>query len=199
LRGVFHCAGILDDGIIQQQSAERFKGVMAPKVRGAWNLNAATRELQLDDFLLFSSAAAILGSPGQAGYTAANACLDALSRQRVAQGLPAMSIGWGPWADAGMAAESLGTTHAELVRPMTPALAIDCMERVLDGQQGHIAVVDVAFDMWSQVTGNRSAFLSEVLPVRTSAAPTVAFLARAELDALPDGERARSEEHTSEL
>jgi pimeloyl-ACP methyl ester carboxylesterase/aryl carrier-like protein len=104
LRGVVHCAGILDDGAITGQTRERFARVFAPKAQGAWNLHLLTRRMPLDFFVLYSSVTSIFGSPGQANYAAANAYLDALAHVRRREGLPAISINWGPWADVGMAA-----------------------------------------------------------------------------------------------
>jgi myxalamid-type polyketide synthase MxaB len=104
LRGVVHAAGVLDDGVVDRQTAERFSRVLAPKVYGAWNLHHQTRELPLDFFVLFSSMASVLGSPGQSSYAVANAFLDALAHHRRARGLPGLSINWGPWSEAGMAA-----------------------------------------------------------------------------------------------
>ena len=105
LRGIVHAAGVLDDGVVEKQNAERFARVMAPKVRGAWNLHTQTQGLPLDFFVCFSSVASLLGSPGQSNYAAANAFLDALAHHRRARGLPGLSINWGPWAEAGMAAK----------------------------------------------------------------------------------------------
>jgi acyl transferase domain-containing protein/NAD(P)-dependent dehydrogenase (short-subunit alcohol dehydrogenase family)/acyl carrier protein len=104
LGGVIHAAGILEDSPIEHLDWSRFRAALSPKVDGAWNLHAATAGDPLDAFLLFSSAASVLGSSGQGNYAAANAFLDALAHYRAGLGLPAISINWGIWADAGMAA-----------------------------------------------------------------------------------------------
>jgi acyl transferase domain-containing protein/NADPH:quinone reductase-like Zn-dependent oxidoreductase/acyl carrier protein len=104
LRGVIHSAGLLDDGILMQQSWERFAFVMGPKMDGAWHLHALTRDLHLDFFVLFSSVASLLGSKGQANHSAANAFLDSLAAYRRARGLPGLSINWGAWSGIGAAA-----------------------------------------------------------------------------------------------
>ncbi|MBX9700861.1 MAG: SDR family NAD(P)-dependent oxidoreductase, partial [Acetobacteraceae bacterium] len=106
LRGVFHCAGLLDDGVLSQLDWSRMQRVLAPKVAGAWNLHAATRGQPLDHFVLFSSVLGLTGSAGQANYAAANTALDALAAARRAAGLPALTLNWGPWADAGLATEA---------------------------------------------------------------------------------------------
>ncbi|NER24034.1 MAG: SDR family NAD(P)-dependent oxidoreductase, partial [Symploca sp. SIO1C2] len=103
LRGVIHGAGVLDDGVLQQMSWERFTRVMAPKVEGAWHLHTLTEHLEIDFFVCFSSMASLLGSPGQGNYAAANGFMDALAHHRRAKGLAGLSINWGPWAEAGMA------------------------------------------------------------------------------------------------
>jgi myxalamid-type polyketide synthase MxaB len=104
LRGIVHTAGVLDDGVLEKQTAERFARVLAPKVHGAWHLHTLSRDLPLDFFVCFSSMASVLGSAGQANYAAANAFLDALAHHRRALRLPALAINWGPWAEVGMAA-----------------------------------------------------------------------------------------------
>jgi acyl transferase domain-containing protein/acyl carrier protein len=104
LRGVVHAAGVLDDALVDRLTEERFRTVMRGKVEGARLLDRLTAGLELDFFVLFSSVAAVLGSPGQGNYAAANAMLDALAADRVARGLPGVSIAWGPWAEIGLAA-----------------------------------------------------------------------------------------------
>jgi NADPH:quinone reductase-like Zn-dependent oxidoreductase len=95
LRGVFHAAGVLDDGLLAQQSWERFERVLGPKVNGAWNLHVLTQDKPLDLFVLFSAGAALIGPLGQGSYAAANAFLDGLAYLRASLGLPAISINWG--------------------------------------------------------------------------------------------------------
>jgi myxalamid-type polyketide synthase MxaB len=118
LRGIVHAAGVLDDGVFEKQTAERFARVMAPKVHGAWHLHRRTQELPLDFFVCFSSIASLLGSAGQSNYAAANAFLDALAHYRRSRGLPGLSINWGPWAEVGMAANlSLAGSGVDKIAP----------------------------------------------------------------------------------
>ncbi|MCW5313076.1 SDR family NAD(P)-dependent oxidoreductase [Nostoc sp. KVJ3] len=99
LRGVIHAAGVLDDGILQQQSWESFVKVMTPKVQGAWLLHELTQDMSLDWFVCFSSMVAWMGAAGQGNYAAANVFLDALTQYRQALGLPGLSVQWGPWSE----------------------------------------------------------------------------------------------------
>jgi len=109
LRGVVHAAGVLDDGVISQQTPERIARVFAPKVRGAWHLHDLTRDLDLDLFVIYSSAASLLGSPGQCNYAAANAFCDGLAWRRRAAGLPALSINWAAWSGGGLASATMSS------------------------------------------------------------------------------------------
>ena len=101
LTAVVHTAGVLADAVIPALTEQHIDQVLRPKVDGALNLHELTRDLDLSAFVMFSSAAGIFGGPGQSGYAAANAMLDALAEQRHASGLPALSLAWGPWEQSG--------------------------------------------------------------------------------------------------
>ncbi|WP_426752693.1 SDR family NAD(P)-dependent oxidoreductase [Myxococcus sp. Y35] len=103
LGGIFHSAGVLADSSLLQWTPRDFETVMGPKVEGAWNLHVLATDATLEQFVLFSSTASLIGSQGQASYAAANAFLDALAHLRRARGLPALSLNWGSWGEVGMA------------------------------------------------------------------------------------------------
>ena len=143
LRGIFHAAGVLDDCVLMHVTERRFRTVLAPKVDGAWLLHTLTRDVDLDQFVLFSSTASLLGSPGQATYAAANAFMDALAHFRRPAGQTAISINWGAWAEVGMAA----TRRDALVRWMgflTPAEGLAALASLMDGEvtQRGVARID---------------------------------------------------------
>ena len=102
LRGIWHLAGTVDDGVLSSQSLSRFLSVAEAKVSGAWNLHCATRKLDLDFFVLFSSVSSVFGLAGQANFAAANAFMDALAHYRRTQGLTSLSINWSAWSEVGM-------------------------------------------------------------------------------------------------
>ena len=157
LRGVIHAAGVLEDGLLFDMSLEQLERPMAPKVQGAWNLHAATRDAPLDFFVLFSSVASVLGSPGQANYAAGNAFLDALAAWRRSQGLPALSVNWGPWAESGMAAEA---GRAEQIQSrgmdlLPPPRALELLGTLLRNAPGNVTVMDAQWSAMLRRMGGR--------------------------------------------
>ncbi|MFG6100258.1 SDR family NAD(P)-dependent oxidoreductase [Leptothoe sp. ISB3NOV94-8A] len=148
LRGIIHGAGVLDDGVLQQLTWERFTAVMAPKVQGAWNLHQLTQAIDLDYFVCFSSVAALLGSPGQGNYAAANAFMDALVHHRRGMGLPGLSINWSGWKQSGMVATS---THTAGIDTLSPEQGLQALADLLSDAdaRGQTAVMLVD---WPQLT-----------------------------------------------
>ncbi|WP_316976891.1 type I polyketide synthase [Shumkonia mesophila] len=152
--GVVHAAGLLEDGMIADLDPGKFARVMAPKVKGAWNLHQATRSLNLDFFVLFSSVAAIIGNLGQANYAAANAFMDGLAAYRRKRGLAATSINWGPWAETGMAADQeIDRFSAQGIRALAPAQGLRVLRHVLRENLLQPTVADIDWPAYAQAHG----------------------------------------------
>ncbi|MDF5757172.1 type I polyketide synthase [Spongiactinospora sp. TRM90649] len=121
--GVFHTAGVLDDGVVEALTPRRVAGVFGPKADAALALHELAAEHDPDVFAMFSSVSATLGSPGQGNYAAANAYLDALARHRAARGQAALALAWGPWDVGGGMLGALGDDDRErIARSGFPAL-----------------------------------------------------------------------------
>jgi malonyl CoA-acyl carrier protein transacylase len=168
LRGIVHAAGVLDDGILLQQDWDRFVQVMNPKVKGAWNLHQLTQNLPLDFFVLFSSASSLLGSPGQGNYAAANAFMDALAHYRHSLGLPGLSINWGPWGNAGMAASLSDRDQARLktqgVSIIAPEQGLQLLKQLLGQTLAQIGVLPFEWSAFMQLSPNKQLpLLSELI------------------------------------
>jgi len=151
LRGILHAAGLLDDGLVTELSSERFQAVMAPKIKGAWNLHALTLDQPLDFFVLYSSAASLLGSPGQANYAAANSFLDSLAHHRRGRGLCGTSINWGPFVQVGMLAErtSVGDRFsAQGITPFTVAEGSAIWPRLLLAAPTQVGALRLSPSKW---------------------------------------------------
>ena len=101
LKGVIHSAMSLDDQLFASLDPARIEAVMKPKIAGAGLVDQATRKIDLDYFIMYSSVTTLFGNPGQAPYVAANAYLESLAASRREVDLPALTIGWGPISDIG--------------------------------------------------------------------------------------------------
>ncbi|RQH10614.1 MgcI [Okeania hirsuta] len=151
LKGIIHAAGVLDDGVLQKMTWEKFTKVMAPKVSGTWYLHKLTQDLPLDFFVCFSSMASMLGNFGQGNYAAANGFMDAIAHYRRGQGLPGLSINWGAWATAGMAArlakEHQNRMQSSGVMAIEAEPGMQALGSLLSGYQSQVGVFPVN---WSE-------------------------------------------------
>ncbi|MER6270823.1 SDR family NAD(P)-dependent oxidoreductase [Streptomyces sp900105755] len=195
LRGVVHCAGVLDDGVVAELTPERLARVLSPKVDGAAHLHRLTADAQLDLFLLVSSAAGVVGNAGQANYAAANAFLDQLAHHRRASGLPAVSVSFGAWAGEGLAAE-----HADLERmarlghrALTPEQGRDLVELALRRDAPHLVACVLDLPRLRETTagagGGAAALWRSLLPAPRTGQDGADGLAD-RISWLPEAERA---------
>jgi hypothetical protein len=154
LRGVVHSAGAVRDAVLLNQDWKDAAEIFDGKVGGAWLLHELTRDIPLDFFILYSAAGVVLGAPGQGLYSAANAELDSLAKFRKRLGLPALSVAWGPWAGAGMAAELAArgrdVWETRGLRKIEPAYGFDTLERLLADKAAYAAVMPID---WSRFLG----------------------------------------------
>lgn len=149
LRGIFHTAGVLDDATLSQLTPAHVARVLAAKVAGSWHLHTGSVHLPLDYFLLFSSAAGLLGATGQGNYAAANAYLDALAHYRQAQQLPALSINWGLWKDSPMATPEICQRLAtQGVQTLTFAQGLKQLEELLLTSATQVAVLPLNWPLY---------------------------------------------------
>jgi polyketide synthase 12/myxalamid-type polyketide synthase MxaB len=183
LRGVIQSAGVLDDGVLLQQSWERFAAVMAPKIDGSWNLHRATQDMPLDFFVMFSSVASLLGSAGQGNHAGANAFLDAFAFHRRARGLAALSVNWGAWSDIGAAARRriAGRIATRGLGEIAPAAGLAAFDRVLTWPAAQVAVVPMDWQLYGRQFPGAQAppFLADVMQQAMERAPRVSSQAPA--------------------
>lgn len=146
LGGIVHAAGVLDDAMLADMRPEQMRRVLAPKIAGGWHLHELSAELNLEFFVLFASAAGVLGSPGQANHAAANAFLDGLARYRRGLGLPGLSLAWGAWAEVGAARRYLRDGQVgglAGIGALTTAQGLEALARLWNADAADIAVLPI--------------------------------------------------------
>ena len=154
VRGVLHAAAVVEDATLTNVTGELIDRCWAPKVHGAWNMHRATAGQPLDWFCSFSSAAALVGSPGQGAYAAANSWLDAFAHWRRAQGLPSTAIAWGAWAEVGRAtALAEGTGVA-----ITPDQGFAAFRTLLSYDRPYSGYAPIMGTPWLTAFAQRSRF-----------------------------------------
>ncbi|MGN9789387.1 type I polyketide synthase [Nonomuraea sp. ZG12] len=177
LTGVMHTAGVVDNGVVDRLDPARLASVLAAKATAATLLDELTAGLDMDAFVLFSSAAATFGAGGQGNYAAANAFLDALAQNRQARGLPALSVAWGPWAGGGVAQAS-EATRQRLSRNrwevlMDPRLAVQALADALGGPDSVLTIMDIDWNVIESSGGEhemqRAPFLRDLPEVQRMA------------------------------
>jgi acyl transferase domain-containing protein/acyl carrier protein len=189
LSGIIHSAGVLNDGVIANLDPKQLAEVLKPKVSGLWNLHQSSRTLDLDCFIAYSSVAALLGAPGQGNYAAANGFMDALMHWRREQGLPGLSINWGPWAGAGMAGLQKDNDLAVSgITKLTAEQSFAFLDQVLSQPEDQIPAQLGLFNVdWRQFKFNRSSLTKALQPQKQSEQP----LLLEQLSALPLAQRRR--------
>ncbi|NEQ65235.1 MAG: SDR family NAD(P)-dependent oxidoreductase [Symploca sp. SIO2D2] len=152
LAGVIHAAGMLSDGVLQNQSWSSFEQVMTPKVKGGWHLHQLSQNQPLDFFVLFSSIASLLGSSGQGNHSAANAFLDSLAHYRRARGLPGLSIHWGAVSQVGEAAERGADirVYKQGMGAISPTQVLESLELLMSGSDVEVGVVPIEWSQWQE-------------------------------------------------
>jgi polyketide synthase 5 len=179
LRGVLHAAAVVEDATLVNITDGLLDRDWRPKVYGAWNLHEATVDGPLDWFCSFSSAASLIGSPGQGAYAAANSWLDAFSHWRKSQGLPASSIAWGAWGEVGRATALAADTNTAIA-PDEGAYAFESMLRHDRAYAGYAPLIGTP---WLTTFAQRSKF-AEMFKSSAQGAKGSSKL-RAELSELP--------------
>ena len=183
IRGVLHAAAVVEDAILANITDDLLERDWAPKVHGAWNLHRATITQPLDWFCSFSSAAALLGSPGQGAYAAANSWLDGFTHWRRAQGLPATAIAWAAWDEIGAGAHLAADGETTMISPAEGAQAF---EAVLRHNRAHTGYAPVIGTPWLTNLAQRSPFAEAFQS--NAGRPTDTSSFRAELHTAPRDE-----------
>jgi acyl transferase domain-containing protein/dienelactone hydrolase/acyl carrier protein len=189
LRGVVHAAGMVEPTPLRAMTPQDFDRVARAKIAGAWLLHGHTAGIHLDFFVLFSSVAAVLGARDYGHYSAGNAFMDALARHRARQGLPALTVNWGPWNSLGLGnAETRQAMALSGMLPLGPQSARQAFLDVLPRVSGQMMIAQVDWSLFAPIhqarTGGR--FLCEVAPAGATDAEVAAPSAASAAVALGD-------------
>ncbi|MEO8209648.1 MAG: beta-ketoacyl reductase, partial [bacterium] len=166
LKGIIHSVGVLDDGVLMNQTKEKFDKVLAPKILGAWYLHELTKKTNIDFFVMYSSVASILGSAGQSNHSAANAFLDSLAHHRRNKNLPGLSINWGVWSEIGSAAAKGADKQEKIagINNIEPNRGIRALEKAMKLDAAQIGIVPIDWLKYSEV--HKHPFISKLIPAQ---------------------------------
>ncbi|MBD2136212.1 SDR family NAD(P)-dependent oxidoreductase [Anabaena sp. FACHB-1237] len=200
LKGVIHSVGVLADGILRQQKWANFETVMYPKVQGSWHLHKLTQNQPLDFFVLFSSVASLLGSPGQSNHSSANAFLDGLAHYRRQMGLPGLSINLSAVSQIGSAAEIKADVSVQKkgVDSINPQQVLDAMELLMSNSSVQTGVVPIE---WSTalLQYNNSPFLADWQQEKQEISTSKSEFLQELLAAIPSERKSMLESHVSAI
>jgi NADPH:quinone reductase-like Zn-dependent oxidoreductase/NAD(P)-dependent dehydrogenase (short-subunit alcohol dehydrogenase family)/acyl carrier protein len=184
LRGVLHAAAVVEDATIPSITRDLLDRDWAPKANGTWHLHEATAGEDLDWFCCFSSAAALLGSPGQGAYAAANSWLDGFAAWRQESGLPVTTIAWGAWDEIGRGA---GLAEAGDTTMISPAEGVHAFDTLLRHTRAYTGYLPLARAPWLSALAGRSPFAAAFRDERGDHTPSSQL--RLEFEALPAPDR----------
>src|SRR6185437_11729638 len=159
LQAVFHAAGVLHDSVLSKTSWSSYCDTTAPKILGAWNLVRLTQQDPVRLMVFFSSAASVLGSPGQGSYAAGNSFLDALAHHTSSRGMATLSVNWGAWASSGMAArlsaEQTARWTRQGIKPMAPTAALAALQSAIEAGRPQVTVMEMDWEQFLSATPAR--------------------------------------------
>ena len=170
LKGIVHAAGTLRDGAIKNQDWETWKSVFDAKVIGTMNLHECSSKLNLDFFTCYSSIASVFGSSGQTNYATANGFMDAITQQRISEGLPSTVINWGPWSEIGMAHKNnvLRTMEKQGIRSISPSFGRKIIGNYAFLTSGQYIVIDANWNRVSERVPNSYDLIKELITTKES-------------------------------
>jgi NADPH:quinone reductase-like Zn-dependent oxidoreductase/SAM-dependent methyltransferase/acyl carrier protein len=160
LRGIIHCAAVMQDFALSNMTLKSFREVLHPKIGGAWNLHCQSLGEKLDFFVMYSSGVTLFGNEGQANYTAANLFLEALASYRHGLGLPAITVGWGTLSDVGLLTRH--STRTEKVKERLDRLgvksfssvqALEYLERAIEAGTANLAIAEMSWSRLAALPG----------------------------------------------